>query len=99
MMGLDTARSYGAARQSRLAAALLGTTILASLPVVVQAQATPAPQPADAQDAPAAAAQPQGVPIRSVQVVGSERLEPQTILSYVQLRAGQQYTAAAADQA
>jgi outer membrane protein insertion porin family len=101
MMALDTARSFGAAYRSRLAAALLGTTILASLPVAVQAQDAPVPapsQPAEAQ-ATAPTVAPQGDIIKVVQVVGSERLEPQTILSYVQLRAGQPYTPAAADQA
>ncbi|OYX60345.1 MAG: hypothetical protein B7Y88_15715, partial [Sphingomonadales bacterium 32-64-17] len=37
--------------------------------------------------------------IRSVTVAGSQRLEAQTILSYIQLRVGGQYTEAAADQA
>ncbi|MGB3711471.1 MAG: outer membrane protein assembly factor BamA [Erythrobacter sp.] len=37
--------------------------------------------------------------IRSIAVSGAERLEPTTILSYIRLRAGQEYTSAAADEA
>lgn len=37
--------------------------------------------------------------IRSLSVEGSQRLESDTVLSYIQLRAGQPYTEAAADQA
>ena len=50
--------------------------------------ATPAPAPAPANDT-----------IRSISVVGAERLEAQTILSYIRLRVGQEYTSAAADSA
>jgi outer membrane protein insertion porin family len=53
------------------------------------AAATPAP----------AAAVPQGQTIQVIRVTGAERLEPQTVLSYIKLRIGQPYTAAAADQA
>uniref|UniRef100_UPI0008296E26 outer membrane protein assembly factor BamA n=1 Tax=Erythrobacter sp. CCH5-A1 TaxID=1768792 RepID=UPI0008296E26 len=54
------------------------------------AQPAPAPTPA-----PAARAN----TIRSISVVGAERLEATTILSYIRLRVGQEYTAAAADEA
>lgn len=37
--------------------------------------------------------------IRTIAVAGAQRLEPETIVSYIQLRPGQTYTAAAADQA
>ncbi|MEQ1497863.1 MAG: outer membrane protein assembly factor BamA [Novosphingobium sp.] len=49
--------------------------------------AVPAPAPA------------QGVTISAVNVVGSQRLEPDTIRSYVKLRVGQPYSQASADQA
>jgi outer membrane protein insertion porin family len=39
----------------------------------------------------------EGQPIQTVVVKGAERLEPQTVLSYVKLRAGQPYTKALAD--
>ena len=79
---------------TQFAMALLGGTILAGLPATALAQDAeqPAPQP------PAPAAEQGGV-IRTIAVSGAQRLEPQTILSYIQLRPGQVYTAAAADQA
>ena len=48
----------------------------------------PAPAPASARDV-----------IRTISVAGAERLEPTTILSYIRLRVGDEYTAIAADQA
>ncbi|MEO0464803.1 MAG: outer membrane protein assembly factor BamA [Pseudomonadota bacterium] len=54
------------------------------------AQPTPAPAPAPA---------PSANVIRTISVAGAERLEPTTILSYIRLRVGQEYTSAAADQA
>ena len=83
--------SYNA---SRLAVALLGGTILGGLPVAALAQETPGTAaPGGAAAAPAVET------INSITVVGSQRLEPETILSYIQLREGQPYTQAAADQA
>jgi outer membrane protein insertion porin family len=68
------------------AALLLGGTILAGIPLA-----------AAAQDAPAQS-EPQGQVIRSIAVAGAERLEQGTILSYIQMRNGQVWTPAAADQ-
>ncbi len=93
---------------SHFAAALLGCTILAGLPSAALAQdtggegaaapaATPAPEPAS-EPAPATV-QEQGDIIRTITVAGAQRLEPDTIISYIQLRVGQVYTAARADQA
>ncbi|MDD3800083.1 MAG: outer membrane protein assembly factor BamA [Novosphingobium sp.] len=79
---------------SRLAVALLGGTILGGLPSVALAQEAQEPAAAEGESA-APAAQ----TIKSITVVGSQRLEPETILSYIQLRQGQVYTQAAADQA
>ena len=61
----------------------------------------PAPDPAAAADqAPAAVTtEQQGEIIRTIAVAGAQRLEPETIVSYIQLRPGDPYTAAAADQA
>jgi outer membrane protein insertion porin family len=89
-MGL-TGNATGA---RRLALALLGGTVLAGLPVAAMAQQAPAAP----ESAPAAAAAPQGEVIRSLTVVGAQRLEPNTILSYTQIRPGQIYTQSAADQ-
>jgi len=91
---------------SHFAVTLLAGTVLAGIPAAALAQGASAP--AAAQPAPAPAAAPAAVPapapapeqiIRSISVVGAQRLEAQTILSYIQLRPGQVYTAAAADQA
>ncbi|MEL7727979.1 outer membrane protein assembly factor BamA [Citromicrobium bathyomarinum] len=105
-----TAIETGATRRSRnirnYALALLGCTTLAGLPQAALAQQTDevAAQPAatstdaaEQQRAPAAAQQ--GDIIRTISVTGVQRLEPNTILSYVRLRPGDEYTNAAADQA
>ena len=80
-----------------VAAALLGTSILAGYPVGALAQGETAPPVAAT--ATAAPAAPVGDTIRSIVVVGSQRLEPETILSYIQLRVGMPYTQTVADQA
>ena len=78
---------------SHYAAALLGCTMLAGLPAVGHAQSqAPAAAPASAVPA-------QGDVIRTIAVAGAQRLEPETIVSYVRLRPGDTYTAATADQA
>ena len=72
---------------SRFAAALLGCTVLAGLPASVLAQdAQPAAQPTPT---PAPAPAEQGQVIRSIAVAGAQRLEPATIVSYIQMRPGQ----------
>jgi outer membrane protein insertion porin family len=96
MMGMTMVRSLGNRRAAGLAAALLGTTILAG-PAYGQAAQAPA-RPAAAAPAEAAPVAP-ATPITSLSVVGAQRLEPDTILSYVKLRVGQPYTQTAADQA
>ncbi|MBW8783813.1 MAG: outer membrane protein assembly factor BamA [Novosphingobium sp.] len=100
--------STRAARVSLTAAALLGTTILAGIPSAALAQparsaiplqqapaAAPAVAPA-AEVAPAPAPAPEI--IRSITVQGAQRLEPDTILTYIKMRVGQPYTQAAADE-
>lgn len=83
-------------------AALLCGTALAGLPLPLLAQETEA-QETEAQVEPATPAVGEETPvattIRSITVVGAERLEPSTILSYIRLRVGQEYTSAAADAA
>ena len=80
----------------RLALALLGGTMLGGMPVIAFAQTAdeavaeiPAPAPVV----------PQAQIIRSIDITGSQRLEPTTILSYIRLRVGDEYTQASADQA
>ncbi|MBH5322904.1 outer membrane protein assembly factor BamA [Aurantiacibacter sediminis] len=92
---------------SHYATALLGCTMLAGLPMAAAAQDTEVPQQdaaqqeqdAEAQPTPAPAPQAQAQIIRQISVSGAQRLEPETIVSYIQLRPGSEYTAAAADQA
>jgi outer membrane protein insertion porin family len=89
-------RNHGLSARLSMAALLMGTTILAGLPQVAMAQTAPVPvaAPAPAAEAPAVADT-----IRSITVVGSQRLEPDTIRTYVKLRIGQPYTQSAGDQA
>jgi len=91
MMELNLARLPRARAATHIAGALLGTTILAGLPAVAFAQE--AAQPAAPAPAPA------GETIKSIGVVGNQRLEPETILSYIRLRVGQPWSQVAADQA
>lgn len=79
---------------ARLGLALSSATMLAGVPVgaLAQEETSPTTQPT-------AAPAPSANTIRSINVVGAERLEPTTILSYIRLRVGQEYTSAAADEA
>jgi outer membrane protein insertion porin family len=83
-------------RQRPVVAALLATTMIAGLPVAALAQGAPAtPAPVAA---PAAVPAAQGA-IRSIAVTGTQRLEPDTVLSYTKLRQGQPYSQESLDQA
>src|SRR3954470_3370069 len=84
---------------TRAAATLLAGTMLAGVPLAA-AQTAPAPAAAapQATPAPATAPAPQRV-IRSLRVEGSQRIEPETVLSYTKLRSGQAYTNETLDQA
>jgi len=105
-MELNMVRTY-ARSFPQLAAVMLGTTILAGNPAMVLAQSTakpaapPAPAAAAATPTPAPAVAPvvEVVPIKNIEVRGSQRLEPVTVLSYTQLRIGQPYSQVLADQA
>ncbi len=92
MTNSEISGGMAATRARRLALVLLGGTMLAGLPVAVLAQDAPTTA------APAPVAAQQDI-VRTINVVGSERLEAQTILSYIRLRPGDVYTQAAADQA
>ena len=76
---------------ARLAIGLLGGTMLAGVPTAVLAQeeaaAVPAAAPAVQQDV-----------VRTIAVSGAQRLEAQTILSYIKLRPGDTWTQAAGDE-
>jgi len=85
--------SDGRRASSRLASALLICTALTAVPVAAQ---TPTPPPAAA---PAAAAPQAPKPIRSIDVTGNQRLEADTVRSYIKLHAGDTFTNADLDQA
>jgi len=92
----------GFPNSKRLCAALLVGTILSGLAVPAAAQTTPpASAPGAAQPPaapPAAAPAPQQI-IRTVQVAGNQRLEPETVLSYTALRPGEPFDRERLDQA
>lgn len=92
MTNSEISGGMAATRARRLALVLLGGTMLAGLPLAALAQDAPTTA------APAPPAAQQDI-VRTINVVGSERLEAQTILSYIRLRPGDVYTQAAADQA
>ncbi len=80
----------------RFAIALMCGTVLAGVPQVALAQNQ---DESSSASEPQPAAAPATQVIRSIRIVGAERLEPTTILSYIRLRVGQEYTTVAADQA
>ncbi|HWW63580.1 MAG TPA: outer membrane protein assembly factor BamA [Sphingomonadaceae bacterium] len=83
----------------RLASALLLGTILGGFAVPVLAQ-QPAAAGAAATATPPPALQGKVLgTIKSIQVTGSQRLEPDTVRSYISLRAGEPYTRETLDQA
>ncbi|MEO0906501.1 MAG: outer membrane protein assembly factor BamA [Pseudomonadota bacterium] len=94
-----------ASSAGRLAIALMCGSALAGMPSGVLAQDGAQEGTAPAGAAPQAAPAPAPAPARtsdtitSISVSGAERLEPTTILSYIRLRVGQEYTSAAADEA
>jgi outer membrane protein insertion porin family len=111
MMGLNMVHSDQGRRSYSVVVALLGTSILAGMPATVLAQVQTAAQtaPSPAQPATTAAETPVAAPvaeapvapvlIQTITVVGMQRLEPDTIRSYVKLRYGQPYSQVSADQA
>ncbi len=80
---------------------LLSSTVLAGSASAAFAQTAgpAAPTPAAPQATVPAPTLPQGQQIRSITVNGSQRIEADTVRSYIQLRVGDIYTQVAADQA
>ena len=77
----------------RLCSVLLVGTILGGASFPVHAQDAAQPTPA------ATAAEPQSATVRSIAVTGNQRLEPETIVSYVKLRVGEPYDRERLDEA
>jgi len=100
MCGKENKPTMVSTSSRRLALVLLGGTMLGGMPTALSAQDTvPPAQASTPQPAEPAQPQPQPQVIQSIAILGAQRLEPQTILSYITLRAGQPYSQAAADQA
>ena len=96
MTGLHMVQKSRSRRSRLIPAVILGTTFLTA-PALAQTAAAPTAEvtPAVAAAAPA----PEPDKIQSITVVGMQRLEPDTIRSYIRLRYGQPYSQVAADQA
>jgi outer membrane protein insertion porin family len=89
-------------RTALMSALLLGTTALAASAAFAQAAPTPALQSAPQAAAPTAAAAPSAEVVRtilSLNVAGNERLEAETVRSYIDLRAGESYDRVRLDRA
>ena len=94
---MNSVASHKFSARTQLSVLLLAGTMLAT-PVMAQ-QVAPPPVPAPTVPAPAPEAAPTATTVQSITVVGNQRLEAQTILSYLRLRVGQQYDRAVLDQA
>ena len=95
-------RSGAAHRTTTLAATLLGSTILAGLPGAALAQEAATGPSAIASDAPSVSLPAVGETVQTIKaitVTGAQRLEPDTIRSYIRMRVGQPYTQVVADEA
>ena len=92
MTGFATAAGKTKPRAAKLVAGLLAGTIMGGMPGLALAQDA-APEAGQT----TAAVEQQAV-VRSIAVAGAQRLEPQTILSYIRLRPGDVYSNAAGDQ-
>ncbi len=95
--GMNSVASQNFSARTRLATLLMAGTMLAG-PAFAQAVQPPAVA-APTIPVPAAEATPAATTIRSITVTGNQRLEAQTILSYLRLRVGQDYNRSTLDQA
>lgn len=87
----NVTKGEGARARTRLFHTLLISTILYGATAVAQAPSDPAAQ--------TPATQPGSGIIKSIGVTGNQRLEPDTVRSYIKLKAGDAYTREALDQA
>jgi len=94
--GGSNATGIGAIGRGGLLSVLLVTTVLGGAPALAQ---TPPPAAAPATPAAAPVALPGSGRISTIQVVGSQRLEPDTVRSYIKLRPGDSYTREQLDEA
>lgn len=89
---MNSVASHKFSARTQLSVLLLAGTMLGA-PVMAQQVAPPVVP------APAPEAAPTATTVKSITVVGNQRLEAQTILSYLRLRVGQQYDRSILDQA
>lgn len=89
---MNSVASHKFSARTQLSVLLLAGTMLAT-PVMAQQVAPPVVP------APAPEAAPAATTVKSITVVGNQRLEALTILSYLRLRVGQQYDRSILDQA
>ena len=110
LLALQSASMRGPATSGSAArsfiAAFMVTTCLTGLPGTAIAQGsaaiaakTPATPAAASVPAPVPIAVPVAETIKAINIVGAQRLEPDTIRSYITLRVGEAYTQTLADQA
>src|SRR3546814_12189784 len=94
---MNSVASHKYLGRTQLSVVLLAGTMLAT-PLMAQEVAPPR-VPAPTVPAPAPEAVPAATTVKSITVVGNQRLEAQTILSYMRTRVGQQYDRVVLDQA
>jgi len=86
-------------RRRRLCSALLVGTILGGIAAPAYAQDQQAPGQAPPLPSVASVPQQEVLVIRSIAVTGNQRLEPETVVSYMKLRTGENYTRERLDEA
>ena len=91
-VSLSTKHDVTASALLRCTSLLLAGTALSGLPAVAAAQTI------EEQSVQAEPSQAQSQVVRTISVSGAQRLEPQTILSYIKLRPGQQWNQVVGDQ-
>ncbi|WP_215356017.1 outer membrane protein assembly factor BamA [Sphingopyxis soli] len=94
---MNSVASQNFKRRAQRSALFMAGTMLA-WPVAAAAQVAPPTVPASSVPAPSGEAAPTAATIKSINIVGNQRLEAQTILSYLRLRVGQNYDRSVLDQ-
>ena len=87
----------GPRARTRLARALMIGTIMAGVPALAESPVPASSTPAAPSGSPVV--QPGSGVIKSIEVTGNQRLEPDTVRSYIKLKAGDPYTRESLDQA
>ncbi|WP_447764099.1 outer membrane protein assembly factor BamA [Sphingopyxis panaciterrae] len=96
---MNSVASHKYSARTQLSAFLMAGTMLAWPAASLMAQEAAPPVAVPTVPAPAPEAAPTATTVQSITVTGNQRLEAQTILSYLRLRVGQPYDRATLDQA